>query len=639
MRPLYDGVKFYSREDWGIGPMMKKAEAVLLSFDNNKNYVDINQVIELYNIQQLFDTGITVKNWSEAQYEKYMQITDQFQKVLGVFFSKVDENSIFSAYETVSVLYLDDFWTLFEKYKVYNRISDSSFDKFVRSADVSLYRILKHPDVVKHYDAVLAEIMRSSLQAAPILCAQYLENNTVHYIIPASLLTQEYEAIFEKYVDSHNASANVLLLIYKSKSTGKCPISDKLRLKAKHEYKRFWEERAVNVVDTGCGIATGFAKQEQLKSLNRDGDDFSITYDIKWFEENLDYPTILNNFAYIFEMFDYCWRSTLVSVKSKISAVEDIIRVKGKQFYEKGYQFDALAILSTAQTALYFDFLKNHGIDLEVVFKWFFETYLAEEFGATGFSMIASSPHSSYAERCRNLAGEMDSVLKQFRMYVRDGEINRELYEMSSEQMIIGEIPSLLRGKYVYVSSDELQNEINCLFSDQTILSFTERTKADYPTLFELLKSEEILYTDFYDYQLPTIDWLINRGALNRGEDGRISIAKSKVLLLRDLYRNEVSSKYWMPNRASVFDKLICAGDICGGDTLFSIPERDYLNYMLNKSQFSNGYDLRNKYIHGSYPLTEMEQKSDYIQLLKLMVLVVTKINDDFCLKDKTLNA
>ena len=55
---------------------------------------------------------------------------------------------------------------------------------------------------------------------------------------------------------------------------------------------------------------------------------------------------------------------------------------------------------------------------------------------------------------------------------------------------------------------------------------------------------------------------------------------------------------------------------------------------MLNKSQFSDGLDLRNKYIHSSYPLDENVQMNDYIQLLKLMVLVVSKINDEFCARE-----
>ena len=64
----------------------------------------------------------------------------------------------------------------------------------------------------------------------------------------------------------------------------------------------------------------------------------------------------------------------------------------------------------------------------------------------------------------------------------------------------------------------------------------------------------------------------------------------------------------------------------------FSKPEQDYLNYILNKSEFSNGLDLRNKYIHDTCPLDEKIQRQDYMELLKIMVLIMIKINEEFCL-------
>ena len=74
-------------------------------------------------------------------------------------------------------------------------------------------------------------------------------------------------------------------------------------------------------------------------------------------------------------------------------------------------------------------------------------------------------------------------------------------------------------------------------------------------------------------------------------------------------------------------------------NSLFSKPEQDYLNYELNKSTYSNGLDLRNKYAHSTYPEDERVQFTDYIRLLKIMILVVTKINEEFCLKEKVHEA
>ena len=52
-----------------------------------------------------------------------------------------------------------------------------------------------------------------------------------------------------------------------------------------------------------------------------------------------------------------------------------------------------------------------------------------------------------------------------------------------------------------------------------------------------------------------------------------------------------------------------------------------------------NGHDLRNKYIHGTHSLKSEVHKRDYIELLKIMVLIIIKINQEFCLREKNKEA
>ena len=66
---------------------------------------------------------------------------------------------------------------------------------------------------------------------------------------------------------------------------------------------------------------------------------------------------------------------------------------------------------------------------------------------------------------------------------------------------------------------------------------------------------------------------------------------------------------------------------------LFSRPEHDYINYFLNKSQFNNGLDLRNKYSHMQPQSDDDEKihKQSYMIFLRLFIITIIKINDDFC--------
>ena len=166
-------------------------------------------------------------------------------------------------------------------------------------------------------------------------------------------------------------------------------------------------------------------------------------------------------------------------------------------------------------------------------------------------------------------------------------------------------------------------------------MSFTTKIKADYSTLFELLTNEDIYISDFEDYQIASINWLIKRGSLRLGKGGIISVNYSRVAILKDMYEHEVCCTSYWGKDIPLFYEMEKSGDIIFGSTLFSEPEIAYLNYILNKSQFSNGLDLRNRYVHGTYSRNENVNRSDYIILLKIMVFIIIKINEEFCLWDR----
>ncbi len=55
---------------------------------------------------------------------------------------------------------------------------------------------------------------------------------------------------------------------------------------------------------------------------------------------------------------------------------------------------------------------------------------------------------------------------------------------------------------------------------------------------------------------------------------------------------------------------------------------------MLNDHRFDNRPHLRNKYIHGSNKLDVHQHEHGYYKLVKLLVLTVLKINEEFCRGD-----
>jgi hypothetical protein len=85
---------------------------------------------------------------------------------------------------------------------------------------------------------------------------------------------------------------------------------------------------------------------------------------------------------------------------------------------------------------------------------------------------------------------------------------------------------------------------------------------------------------------------------------------------------------------------MLSEGKITSDNYLLSKPEVDYFDYHFNKARFNNGPDLRNKYSHGTHTSIkdEQEQINNYYIGLKLMAVLIIKINYDLCLCDEEKN-
>ena len=634
MRPDYDGIKYYGKNDMSIGWALEDSEEKLQAFSSESTVENVNEAIELFNIAQLLDTEVRLRKWDEDTYNEYKAKSPLLMKLCAKFFSKINNDSFMEIEECVCISYLEDFWTLVEKFKVYERISKDTFKRFMEDSNPTLWVILKHKRIVDFFGRELSDVLRVSEQTPELIAHNFLEaGEKIRYYFPKELLPSEYEGILKKYVESENPNPNYLHLIMIHNSTKECPISDKLKLYAKKAYHKYWENNQASGTGIGYGVELSFGDVPDVVSYEKDGYTIKYTYDIKWLEENLDYPTILNNFKFLFEYFDMFWRCTFVAVESEMGVFEKDIGLKGKKEYIKGTSFNMCNMMSTLQMNAYYNFLQKNNISLELVIKWFFEVYLKEEFGAGGFVYNPSKNDASWLDKCRNIASEMDGVLKQYRMYVEDGQIDRELLEMSSEHIVLSMVPSFLENKYAYAESTDIHHQMHLLFSDQSTITYTEKTKSSYNSFCLLIMSEEMRRSDFFEYQLPAIDWLIEKNVVYVDDNEVLRLNRKYIVILADMYKHDVACVQYYGKYKTILTEMKDSNDIRMESTLFSVPETNYLNYMLNRSEYSNGKDLRNKYIHSTYPMEEDVQMQDYMDLLKIMIIIIGKVNEEFLLR------
>lgn len=147
---------------------------------------------------------------------------------------------------------------------------------------------------------------------------------------------------------------------------------------------------------------------------------------------------------------------------------------------------------------------------------------------------------------------------------------------------------------------------------------------------------DSIKKSDFHDYQLQRMQWLFDNELIIENGDGFIKLVDfNTVYILKELYYEDALS-YWHYNEAirSLIDDFERRKYVVFESTLLSRNEQDYLDYYLNKSKFTNGFDIRNRYLHGTNGNDENQYKADYYLILKLFIIIVIKINDDLCIKE-----
>lgn len=632
-------IKFYGVHDMSSGWYLQKIEAFFQDWDKYICKPELNTILELYNIKKYIDAGMQRLDWPDEQFSEYQKRCKSVPQIVGKYFSKISDENLQEYCYQIEWNYHDDFWQIFCDYEVYRRISNEVFGLLLETDENIVWHVLAHKELTTAFGSVIAVHLAHNSHTAEELLAQYLASREHgrSLFFPRQFTAEMREQVLWDYVDWKEANMNYLELLEQAQSSVELPISDRLKLKARRQKKAIQERVIARNVGFSYGVEVDFKSipDGSVQEKYREKDHVSAySYSREWLEENQDYPTLLNNFIYLFEYVDPCFRCNFLSLPAELGIFERHLGVKGRREYIIGCEFDIKKSRTMLQMAAYRNELQRLHIQIEDIIQWFFEVYLKEEFGAEGFVYTPPTTGTTYVEKCKLLASATDGVLKQYSLFCEDGKIDRELLEMSSKHVFFRNVPSFGTNKYAYANSEAIKQEMHLLFSDQSILHYTDKTKSDYHTLPQMLQSVPMRKDDFSDFQKGALDWLIERGSILIGDGGQLLVDKPRVILLRDMYSHEVVCPSYY--HGVYHQKIECLAenrDISYESTLFSKPEQDYLNYVLNRSEFSNGLDLRNKYIHDTCPLDESIQAQDYMELLKIMILTIIKINEEFCLK------
>lgn len=313
-----DRIKFYSENDLVCGWELDKIIDRIDDQSIEKEWL-LEDVIEFFNILKYMQ----VERFAKYIEEKTNITSKDYIKKIKVKIGKfIDENKsvIFSKYDDVNYLGTEDFLEIIEIYRVYEHIPSSQFNIFLSKDNVPLYMVLKHNSIVDHFgDVVKDKIMGDSFNIEIIL-PKFLDAKDIY--LPTSLREKDILNLIDRYIktNSERIDINFLRKIIHFPAGRGLKITDKIKLHAKRREKEEVDKIFSQGSSMQSSVSVSYKKglDEAIQLVpTKNVREVSIVVNRDWIEENEDYPTLWNNFIYLFGIVDIQGRLMTVSKKMR----------------------------------------------------------------------------------------------------------------------------------------------------------------------------------------------------------------------------------------------------------------------------------------------------------------------------------
>ena len=624
METSVEKIKYYDSSDLAYDYMIERAIQFVDQYGESPNFNNINLVLAAYNVYLLL-----TKAKLKSAYLHYASIAKTYIKHCNIYFSNLNNDNIKCSHNIPMQLYQEDYWQLFNNTKLYYSIDKKIVKFLLYKLTPSLTAILKHPQIVNVYSReITCYIIKNQYSILFILDYYFTYNkeSTKKFILPKELTSKILLWLINKKLSSNNISPQYLRLIENS-TNSTLIIPDKMKVKAKRCRKQIESE----ILSTNSSMISNmkivFKNIDELIKIDFQPPNLTITLDKSWIDENNHNDYLFANLFIFYFICDINYRAKFIANKTDSTKLEDLIsKPLGLNDYFQPLLSRIQEDLAHLFIMSYDKLLLTQNKRIEDLLKWFYTEFIAEEFHVHKFIFNSSSTNTTFIEKCRNLCSEIDSILKQYQLYYENNDIDRDLLEINSKPLLFSQLESYDKNKYAYIVDTEYINSMNLLFSDQSYLNLiTKLLDTNKTFISEIINPTiDLFLTDFDESQKKLIKKLQQQQLIILNQQNQIIAKKNNIEVLKDFYENScICNKAYQKqlNKLNIECKYT--------NSLFSTSEVDYLNFILNKKQFPNSHDLRNKYIHGSQSQNEISQLNDYYLLLMIHCFIALKIYDE----------
>src|SRR5690606_22772113 len=357
-------VKFYSKNDMASGHQLKEAEKVLNSHNEGSNY-SINDFIEFYEINVYFENDLFLLSWSENEKENFISKALILLEATKQYWLNVIENeNILSLFEEVDYGFYDSFWVITNRFNVYKKIDNQTFEDITKSNRFSIRPLLKQQKIVNYFSQTIIFFFVNNPVSAELLLsffeeAQGREKEALYF--PKALNNPDIEKLILDYINYPDANINYIKLIENSKTI---KLTNRTKLLAKKKAKQLNDEalESSNLISQGVAISISSDQKEASEiSFDKVNRRLIYTYSEEYLNATKSFIGIYQNFNRLFNFINFQGCIDLVYKESEVDTLEEIL-MRSKNEYHISFSFHRQSLTSYLKIISYVKYLERHNI-------------------------------------------------------------------------------------------------------------------------------------------------------------------------------------------------------------------------------------------------------------------------------------
>lgn len=627
-------VSFYGPNDYGTYHSIKRCKEIIR--DNECRQIEtINDAIEINEVWRVI--RCVPEAFTDLDLDTDRTVKRLYSKACAFAHSELLNNSLLDVYESIEWQYIDNFWNLVASTKAYDKINPDEIGELLRRHSLCIANVMSHFGMVQKFDHQIRAALLKNVDAAVSIIVGYFDadgRSKEKLYLPPSLTGSDIDEIVLRFLSKKNPNLNYVqvLMNWPSAAAKDYSPSIEVRIKAKRRYEELSKQLFDETGSIEYGIEASISgNQIACKDSYVDGNTLKTFFSEEWLSRYLDYPTIMNNCAYVFDYLDERGLLTCPAHEHDESTLMKTFGMRAKDEYDNNIFFKMRQDLLLEETALYAKLLERNGRRLEDAIEWTYNVYFAKELGIGGFSISLPATGCSWLDKCKAMGPELERALKAYSLYSKKHTIDPDYFRFENFKLF-SDFKSLHRNKYV-IRGEHYDEVAKPLLWDQSLLAFTSRIKSSEDNLWDLLH-KHVVHVDDYDGDYRSaIESLVNKGFLAESDkDGRLLPSK-KANYLKIIWDSS-ACPLWRCPKVTIEEvgELVKQGYLKYSNTLFSPDEAAYLNYMFNNAIHSNALALRNSYDHGNSPVDDPNSNQfarDYYLFLTLIIEITLKISEE----------